>query len=90
MEKNDPRANIPEMHEAIKCEVRELLQRSTFKVVVKEELPDGANALTARFVLEIKSNSVGKIKYKARYVVGGHRDTLKHYMAHGVQTLLVS
>ena len=59
-------------------------------MILKEELPDGANALTARFVLAIKSNVDGEIKYKARYGIGGHRDILKHFMGHGAQTLQAS
>ena len=61
--------------------------RGTFKVILREELPDGANALTARFVLAIKSNADGQVKYKARYVIGGHRDRLKQYLVHGAQAL---
>ena len=58
--------------------------------MLKEELPDGANALTARFVLAIKSKADDRIKYKARYVIGGHRDKLKHFMVHGAQTMQAS
>ena len=87
---NDPRAKSPEMKSAISSEVRDLLKRGTFKVLLKEELPDGANALTARFVLAIKSNADGKIKYKARYVIGGHRDRLKPFLVHGAQSLQAS
>ena len=87
IEPGDPRASSSEMRKAILSEVRDLLKRETFKVVLKEELPDGANTLTARFVLGIKSNADGQIKYKARYVIGGHRDKLKHYMVHGAQTV---
>ena len=50
----------------------------------------GANALTARFVLAIKSNADGQVKYKARYVIGGHRDRLKQYLVHGAQALQAS
>ena len=28
-----------------------------------------------------------KIKYKARYFIGGHRDRLQYYLFHGAQTL---
>ena len=85
--KDDPRANSEEMLKAKLDEVSDLLRRGTFKVILKGELPDGANALTARFVLAIKSSIDDKIKYKARYVVGGHLDVLKNYLAHGSQTL---
>ena len=88
--KHDPRASSPEMKDAISNEVRDLLRRGTFKVILKEELSDGANALTARFVLAIKSNADGQIKHKARYVIGGHRDSLKQFMVHGAQTLQAS
>ena len=90
VDKNDPRADSPEMRAAIYREVTDLLRRGTFKVILKEELPDGANALTARFVLAIKSNADGQIKYKARYVIGGHRDRLKQFLVHGAQTLQAS
>ena len=84
---NDPRAHTPEMEAARMCEVRDLLKRGTFKVILKKELPHNANALPARFVLAIKSAIDGQTKCKARYVVGGHRDKLKHFMVHGAQTL---
>ena len=83
----DPRAKTPEMKEALMNGVRNLLNHGTFKVLLKDELPDGAKALTARFILGIKSNADGKIKCKARYGVGGHRDRLKHFIVHGAQTL---
>ena len=83
IDKHDPRASTPEMLVAIREEVRDLSKRGTFKVLLKKELPDGANALTARFVLAIKSNADGETKYKSRYIIGGHRDVLKHFMVHG-------
>ena len=54
--------------------------------MVKEELPGGVNALTTHFVLEIKSNPDGETKYKARYVIAGRRDILKHYMVRDALT----
>ena len=75
------------MRTAIQHEVKDLIQRGTFKVKQKKDLPHRANALNARFVLGIKSDADGGVKYKARYVIGGHRDKLKHYMVHGAQTL---
>lgn len=59
-------------------------------MILLEELADGANALTVLFVLAIKPTTDGQIKYKARYVVRGHRGILKHYMVHGAQTLQAS
>ena len=47
----------------------------SFKAVLIEENPDSANALTARFVLAIKSNTDRKIEHKARYFIGTLRLT---------------
>ena len=90
IDKDESRAMSSEMREAKMKEVKDLLQRGTFRVMLKEELLDGANPLTKRFVRAIKSNADGVIKYKARYVIGGHRDKLKHSMADGAQTLQAS
>ena len=84
---DDPRAKDPRMAAAIKEEVRDLLRRGTFKVILSEEIPDVANVLTARYVLAIKSKADGSIKFKTRYVIGGHKDILKHYLVHGAHTL---
>ena len=58
--------------------------------MLEEELPEGANALTARFLLAIKCQADGPIEYKARYVIGGKREKLKHFMVHGAQSLPAS
>ena len=86
VQKNDKRAYSWEMKEAIKSEAQDLIRRGSFRVIPRKEIPDGANALTARFVLAIKSTADGDIKYKARNVVGGHRDIMK-FKVHGAQTL---
>ena len=87
IDKNHLRASSIEMRNAINYELQDLLRRRTFKFILKEELLDGANALTARFVLAIKSKAGEQVKYKARYAIGGHRDFMKHYILHGAQTL---
>ena len=45
VDKDHPRASSPEMKGAIKEEVRDLMQRGTFKLMLKEELPEGAKVL---------------------------------------------
>ena len=90
IDREDPRASCPEMKEAIMSEVKDLLDRGTIKITLKKELSEGANALTERLVLAIKFNDDREIKYMARYFIGGHRNQLKHYMVHGVQTLQAS
>lgn len=43
--------------------------------------------LWGRFVLAIKPTSGSGMKYKARFVVGGHRDRLKRLMTQTSQTI---
>jgi len=85
--KSDPRAKSPEMSEAIKKEVHGLFEKGTFKVILREEVPNDGNVLPGRFVLAIKSTEDGEVKYKARFVMGGHRDKQKHLMVHNSATL---
>lgn len=87
---NDKRAHYSEMKAPIKSEVIDLLRRGTFKVITRKEIPDGANALTARFVLATNSKADGDIKYKALYVVGGHRNIMNHFIVHDAKTLHAS
>lgn len=75
------------MNDAKRKEIRSLLEKGTSKVILKEEIPPDANVLPGRFVLALKSSIDGKIKCKARYVIGGHRDKLKHMMVHSSTTL---
>ena len=63
---NDPRAAASKMKEAKRKEIRNFLERGTFKVISKEEVPPDANVLPGRFVLAIKSMEDGKEKWKAR------------------------
>ena len=83
----DPRASCPEMTAAKKAEIRNLLERGTFKVVIKKDVPPNANVLPGRFVLAIKSTEDNAVKFKARYVIGGHRDRYKNMMVHSATTL---
>ena len=50
IQSSDPRTRDLRMAKAIQDEARDLLRRGTFKVILKEEIPDGANVLTARYV----------------------------------------
>lgn len=70
------------MKAAIKKEVLGLVERGTFDIFFMEEVPDNANVLSGRFVLAIKPTEDGEIKYPARFVKGGHRDSYKHLMVH--------
>ena len=84
---NDPSAGDPRMVSAIQDEAKDLLRRGMFKVILKEEIPQGADVLNVRYVLAIKSSIDCKIKFKTRYVIGGHRDMLKRDFVHNAHTL---
>ena len=60
----DPRSQEQRMRQAITEEVQDLLCRGAFKAVLKKVLRVGANALTARFVLAVKSKADGNSKFK--------------------------
>ena len=83
----DPRCRSEMMSEVKKREIQGLLNRGTFKIIMREDIPHNANVLPGRFVLAIKSTEDGEIKYKARFVMGGHRDKFKHLMVHNSSTL---
>lgn len=83
----DPRATSRAMTDAKKAEIRNLLKRGTFKVILKEDIPPDGNVLPGRFVLTIKSTDDKEVKCKALYVIGGHRDRYKDFMVHTSSTL---
>jgi hypothetical protein len=84
---DDPRASDEKMTEAKQKEIGGLIARNTFRAVLREDVPTGANKLKARYVLAIKDADTNKCIYKARYVLGGHRDRLKHLLVHTSSTL---
>ena len=51
----DPRCSSKEMTSAKKAEIRYLLKRGTFKVILRDDIRIDANVLPGRFVLTIKS-----------------------------------
>ena len=75
------------MIEAKYAEIRDMVNRGTFRAVLKTELQYYANLITARYVLAIKSDEYKEERYKARYVAGGHSDIMKDYLVHGAQTI---
>ena len=84
---NDPRSSSSRMTDAKRAEIKGLLERGTFKVILREEIPPNGNVLPGRFVLSLKSTEDGEERFMARYVVGGHRDRHKSFMVHTSQTL---
>jgi hypothetical protein len=69
VENKDPRANGPDFSAAKQKELLGLLDRGTFKGVMREEIPKNAPVMKGRFVLVIKNRETDQEIYKARYVV---------------------
>ena len=78
----DPRADSRKFVEAKSKELSNLLQRGTFKIVLKEEVPQDCNVMSSRIVLTIKDKDTDEERYKARFVVRGFNDKLKEVMVH--------
>jgi Reverse transcriptase (RNA-dependent DNA polymerase) len=87
VENKDPRSNGPEFSAAKQKELLGLLERGTFKVVLREEIPKNAPVMKGRFVLVIKNRETDHEVYKARYVVQGFLDPLKQRAVHNSPNL---
>ena len=86
LRREDPRCLSPQMSDAKRKEIFQLMKRGTFKVILKEEIPPHCSVLSAHFVLSIKSTMDDDIKWKVRYVSGGHRDKLKKLLVQSSQS----
>ena len=75
------------MIEAKYTEIRDLVNRTTFRAVLRTELPDGANLVSERYVFAIKSDKNKEEQYKARSVAGGYLHIMKDYLVHCAQTI---
>lgn len=80
------------MSEKKRAEIRALFDRGTFKIILRKDVPPDAKILAGRFIastilLVIKSTENGQTKFKARYVISGHRARMKDMMVHDAATL---
>ena len=74
------------MIEAKYAEIRDIVNRGIFRAVLRAELPYGANLITERYMLSIKSDEDKEDRCKAEYVSDGHLDIMKDYLVHGSLT----
>lgn len=82
LDPEDPRAKLAEMKQAVKDEVQGLIKRGTFRVVKKRKVSLNSNVLPCKYILAIKIDERGSQRYKARFVIGGHRDRRKAFLVH--------
>lgn len=78
----DPRCALPGFSAAKKSEIEGLIKKGTWSLVLRDEIPNNANILGARFVLTLKDMEKEQPKFKARFVVQGHRDKEKSALVH--------
>ena len=83
----EPRGRSGLFDEAIRNELKGLIDRGTYEIVCREEVPDNANILGGRFVFAIKEKGTAKEKLKAQFVVQGHTDAEKNLLIHNTTTL---
>lgn len=83
----DPRAESAEMKKAIRKEVEGLMSRGCFKVRKTRQVPQNTNVLPCKYVLAVKYGEKDEQRYKARFVLEGHRDGSKAFLLHTSQTV---
>ena len=84
----DPRA--ASFDQAKRDEIEGLIERGTFRLVLRADTERTANIIPSRFVLAIKTSDDGTEVYKARFVLGGHRDKEKSSLVHNATNLRAS
>ena len=84
----DPRAE--EFSDAKRKEILGLIEKGTFRIVLKEEAGPDPNVVPSRYVLTIKHSGDEKPVHNARLVLGGHRDKVKLSIVHNTYNLKAS
>jgi hypothetical protein len=77
---SDPRAAL--FDAAKQNEIRGLIERSTWNVVLKDKMPENSNVIGDRFVLRTKDSGTNNELFKPRYVVQGFRDRPASFKMH--------
>lgn len=70
------------MTSAKAAEIKSLLETGTLKLILKKKVPFDGNTLPVCFFLAIKSTDNGKLKFKARCVIGVYLNKFKDLMVH--------
>lgn len=81
---NDPRTAL--FDSAKKKKIKVLIDRGTWKIICKDEVPNNASILGGRFVLAIRDAGTNREIWKARFVVQGFRNKLKELLVHDTST----
>lgn len=84
---DEPRANSTKMKRSILDEIEDLMSRGCLKVVILSHISLNANVFPCKYVLAIKYDETDAKKYKARFVLGGHRDIRNTFNRHTSRTV---
>ena len=74
LKKSDARYKNKKSEDAIQLEITGLLNRKAFAFVHEKDVPPNANILGGRIILAIKNPNTPTERYKARFIVQGHKD----------------
>lgn len=86
----EPRERQDGFGDAIAQKFQGLAERGVYEIVCRQDVPDGANVLGGRFVVEIKDKGTKEEQYKLRFVVQKHTSTEKNIVVHNTTTLAQS
>lgn len=79
---NDARTDSKEFELAKAKEIVGILDKGTFRVVLRQDLEDDSNSFGRRFVLTIKHKGSDKELFKAHFVVQGHLDREDEFLVY--------
>ena len=74
--------------ESSKDEIKGLLDRGSYEVMQKSDILVGATILKSRIQNSFKTDQSGKVKYKTRLIIQGHRDPEKGTIVTEAPTIL--
>ena len=80
---NEPWVKGPKIIETEYTEIQDLVNKGTYRIVLRTELPDDASLITARYIISIKSGEEKEERYNVKYIIGGHLDIMKDYLVRG-------
>lgn len=84
---DDPKAESKEVVASQQIKIQDWLRRGLFKVVLEGSIPPDFSVLPRPFFLATKSKSDRAVKCKARDLISGHRNKMKHRIMHSAITL---
>ena len=80
IKRGDLRSNDERFRAAKQMELKGLIEKGTWELVCKSEVPKNVNILGGRFVPAIKDGVMKDEVWKARFLVRGYRGKLKCFL----------